>query len=169
MRLQEPALDVRKIVTSLSSITRSEASPRSCDTCLCSAEYLASTFIKRDTHKTCLASKSKFCPIRHHVQKNEINSAVSSAQSVGLDHNDVLLSVSFLSRLYFWVAVGTTEASVTPAVYKAFYRLAWRANKFGLAKEREECSACLNRSESSHGKQFTLRRILFSIFLSHSL
>jgi hypothetical protein len=50
-RLQEPELDVRKIVTSLSSITRSEVSPRSCDTCLCSAEYLVNTFIKRDTHK----------------------------------------------------------------------------------------------------------------------
>jgi hypothetical protein len=101
---------------------------------------------------------------QNHVHKNGINSAVSSAQNVGIDHNDVLLSVSFLSRLNFRVAVGITKASGTPVVYKAFYRLVWRANIFGLAKEREDCSACLSGSESSHVKQFTLRRVLSPVF-----
>jgi len=117
----------------------------------------------------CLTSKSKFCPIRNHVQKNEINSAVSPTQSVVIDHNDVLLSVSFLSRINFRVAVGITEASETPVVYKAFSRLVWRANVFGLVKEREERSACLSRNESSHGKQLTLHRVFSSSVLSHSL
>jgi len=81
---------------------------------------------------------------------------VSSAQSVGVYHNDVLLSVSFPSRIKFRVAIGIIEASGTLVVYKAFYRLVWRANIFGLAKEREECSTCLRGSGSSHGKQFTL-------------
>ncbi len=109
----------------------------------------------------CLTSKSKFCPIRNHVQKNEINSAVSRTQNVGIDHNDVLLSVSFLSRINFRVAVGITEASGTPVVYKAFSRLVWRANIFGIVKEREECCTCLSRNESSHGKQLTLHRVFF--------
>ena len=169
MRLQEPVLDVRKIVTSLSSITRSEVSPRSCDTCLCSAEYLVNTFIKRDTHKTCLTSKCKFCPSETMFKGIGINSAVSCTQSVGIDHNDVLLSVSFLSRVNFRVAVGITEASGKPVLYKAFDWLVWRANIFGLAQEREECSACLSGSEPSHGKQFTLRRVISSSVLSHSL
>ena len=169
MRLQEPVLYVRKIVTSLSSITRSEVSPRSCDTCLCSAEYLVNTFIKRDTHKTCLTSKCKFCPSETMFKGIGINSAVSCTQSVGIDHNDVLLSVSFLSRVNFRVAVGITEASGKPVLYKAFDWLVWRANIFGLAQEREECSACLSGSEPSHGKQFTLRRVISSSVLSHSL
>ena len=94
---------------------------------------------------------------------------MSRTQSVGIDHNDVLLSVSFLSRINFRVAVGITEASGTPVLYKAFDWLVWRANIFGLAKKREECSVCLSRSESSHGKLFTLRRVVFSSVLSHSV
>ena len=93
---------------------------------------------------------------------------MSRTQSVGIDHNDVLLSVSFLSRINFRVAVGITEASETPVVYKAFSRLVWRANVFGLVKEREERSACLSRNESSHGKQLTLRRVFSFSVLSHS-
>ncbi len=96
-----------------------------------------------------------------------INSAVSCTQSVSIDHNDVLLSVSFLSRNFFRVAVGITEASGTPVLYKAFDWLVWRANVFGLAQEREECSACLSGSEPSHVKQFTLRRVISSSVLSH--
>ncbi len=101
-------------------------------------------------------------------KKIGINSAVSCTQSVGIEHNDVLLSVSFLSRINFRVAVGITEESGTPVLYKDFDWLVWRANIFGLAQEREECSACLSGSEPSHGKKFTLRRVISSSVLSHS-